>query len=242
MAKKTKNTEPELNLEPTTEPAAEPTTEQKGGERGRPRKYDYDGDNFYYAIEALATRGYYDKEIADEMHLEPDVFSTMKVGRYRGWTKEENERRSKRIRETLDRARRKTNSLIRSTYLKMALGAKKIVNVVRRYVEDRCECGGRDPQCPYCGGTGKVVTEKAIVQETEAEMPPNMQALAMWLHHHDPEWVKGEAGATESINIEETHTGIDIDKWIEGMAADKSLIKEQRDAIKENENPSSDKE
>ena len=64
---------------------------------GAARKHDYDSNDFYLAIEALATRGYYDKEIADELNLGQDVFSAMKGGRYTGWNKEENERRSKRI-------------------------------------------------------------------------------------------------------------------------------------------------
>lgn len=198
-------------------------------------KHDYDSEDFYLAIEALATRGYYDNEIADELKLDPDVFSTMKVGRYRGWTEEENERRSKRIRETLEHARRKTNSLVRSTYLKMALGAKKLVNVTRRYIEDRCECGGHDNSCPYCGGTGKVVTDKAVIQETEAEMPPNMNALSVWLHHHDPEWVKTENGASEQQALTGTKKGINIESWIKAMIEDKDLTAQQKAALNENE-------
>lgn len=201
----------------------------------RKPNHDYDSENFYLAIEALATRGYYDKEIADELGLDPDVFSTMKVGRYRGWDKEQNETRSKRIKETLNKARRKTNSLVRSTFLKMALGAKKVVNVTRRYIEDRCECGGQDPMCPYCGGTGKVVTQKAIVQETEVECPPNMQALGLWLHHHDPEWVATESGATETQDVAETHKGINIAEWISAMTKDKELKKESEKENAKNE-------
>lgn len=200
------------------------------------KKHNYDSNDFYLAIEALATRGYYDKEIADELDLNPDVFCQMKGGRYPGWNEKENEERSQRIRETLAKARRKTNSLVRSTYLKMALGAKKLVNKTRRYVEDRCECGGHDPMCPYCGGTGKVVTEKAVIQETEAEMPPNMQALAVWLHHHDPEWVSTEGGASEQADITKTHKGIDIVEWISAMTTDKNLLtQQQKEAMRENE-------
>lgn len=200
------------------------------------KRHDYNSDDFYLAIEALATRGYYDKEIADELDLHPDVFCQMKGGRYRGWNEKENEERSERIRETLTKARRKTNSLVRSTYLKMALGAKKLVNRTKRYVEDRCECGGNDPLCPYCGGTGKIVTEKAVIQETEAEMPPNMQALSVWLHHHDPEWVATEGGATEHADVKETHKGIDIVEWISAMTTDKNLLtQQQKEAMRNNE-------
>lgn len=201
----------------------------------QPPKHDYNSADFYLAIEALATRGYYDKEIADELNITPDVFGKMKNGNYAGWNQEENEERSKKIRETLAKARRKTNSLVRSTYLKMALGAKKLTNTTRRYIEDRCECGGQNPQCPYCGGTGKVVTQKAVIQETEAEMPPNMQALALWLHHHDTEWVATENGATETADVKETHKGIDIVEWISAMTTDKNLTDQQKAALKDNE-------
>jgi hypothetical protein len=203
-------------------------------QRGRPPKHDYQSDDFYLAIEALAIRGYYDNEIADEMHLHPDTFGRMKAGQYTGWNEEENALYGERIRKTLEKARRKTNSLVRSTYLKIALGSKKLVNTTRRFVEDRCECGGQDPMCPYCGGIGKIVTQKAIVQETEAEMPPNLQALATWLHHHDPEWVKTEGGITETQNVQETKKGIDIVEWITAMTTDKHLTNAQKLTINAN--------
>lgn len=203
---------------------------------GAAPKHNYDSEDFYLAIEALATRGYYDGEIADELNLTYESFSKMKNGNYHGWNEQQNAERSKKIRDTLAKARRKTNSLVRSTYLKIALGAKKLVNTTRRYIEDRCECGGQDPMCPYCGGTGKVVTEKSIIQETEAEMPPNIQALATWLHHHDPEWVSTENGATETADVKETHKGIDIVEWISAMTTDKNLLTEQqKKALKDNE-------
>ena len=158
----------------------------------------------------------------------------MKNGKYDKWSDEENERRGGKIRAVLEIARRKTNSLVRSTYLKMALGAKKLVNTTRRYVEDRCECGGADPHCPYCGGVGKVVTDKCIIQETEAEMPPNMQALANWLHHHDPEWVKTEAGVSEVQEVQEARHGINIEAWVAAMTTDKELTAAQKLAIVDN--------
>lgn len=198
---------------------------------GRYPKHDYESDDFYIALAALARSGYYDNEIADELQLAPEVFSRMKNGKYDKWDEEKRERVSARIRTTLEVARRKTNSLVRSTYLKMALGAKKLTNVTRRYIEDRCECGGQDPHCPYCGGIGKVVTDKCIIQETEAEMPPNMQALATWLHHHDPEWVKTEAGVSDTMEIQEAKKGIDIEDWVTAMVTDKELTATQKLAI-----------
>lgn len=50
----------------------------------RPKKFDYDSDDFYDEILALAMQGLTDAEIADSLadkfgvSLSPDVFSTMK--------------------------------------------------------------------------------------------------------------------------------------------------------------------
>ena len=52
---------------------------------------------------------------------------------------------------------------------------------------------GADKHCPKCGGTGWVtLTDKAVIQEGETELPPNMQAISTLLYHHDPEWRKVE--------------------------------------------------
>lgn len=67
----------------------------------RPKKFDYDSDDFYDEILALAMQGLTDAEIADSLadkfgvSLSPDVFSTMKNGCYANWTEKENQRRSR---------------------------------------------------------------------------------------------------------------------------------------------------
>jgi len=205
---------------------------QKRGVGAKP-KHDYDSNDFYLALEALATRGYYDGEIADEMGLNIDVFGQMKNSRYPGWSEEQRETRGAKIRETLARARRKTNAIVRATYLRAALGTKKLTSKTTRYVEDRCECGGQDPMCPYCGGLGKIITPKAVIQETESECAPNMQALATWLHHHDPEWVKEESGATDAPPPEQ-QTGLNIEAWIEAMQKDRELKEKEENKTTKN--------
>lgn len=192
-------------------------------------KYDYDSDDFYSQLEGYAQRGFTDGEVADAMLINYSTFSHMKNGTYKPWTDEENTRRSERIKDTLIKARRKTNALLRATYLQMALGTKKVTSTTKRWVEDRCECGGADRSCPYCGGTGRVVsTERAIIQETEAQLAPNMQAITTWLYQHDPEWTK----TTKEGAVEETETakGFNIERWIEGMS-----MAEQQDSIEANE-------
>ena len=163
-------------------------------------KHDYAGDKFYEDVFAFAFQGMTDAEMAYSLGLTPEVFSRMKNGKYEGWNEEENDYRSERLSQVLVRARMKVNSIVRGAYLKGALGGKKIKSITKRYVQDRCLCEGKDKECVQCGGTGWVqLTDKAISQETEAELPPNMQALSTWLYHHDEEWRKLES--TSKVDI-----------------------------------------
>lgn len=149
----------------------------------RPPKFDYDSDDFYDEILALAMQGLTDAEIADALgdrfgqSLDPETFNCMKNGNYINWSDEENERRSARLIKVLARGRRKTTSLVRGAYLKGALGGKKVKS--KTVVTRKLRVDG-------------IYTDDLEIQtsETETEMPYNMQALATWLYHHDPEWRK----------------------------------------------------
>lgn len=175
----------------------------------RPRKFDYDGDDFYDEILALAMQGMTDAEIADALQdrfgesLDPEVFSTMKNGCYANWTEEENARRSERLNKVLARGRRKTTTLVRGAYLKAALGGKKIKSktVVRR----RLKVDGAYTD-----------DEEIQTSETETELPYNVQALATWLYHHDPEWRKVQRKQdTDASDVPtDIKKGVDIDAWI----------------------------
>ena len=180
-------------------------------------KYDYDGEAFYKVIAVSAANGMTDAEIADTLELEPETFSRMKNGKYEGWDDAQNERRSLRICQYLARARRKVNALVRSRYLKAALGAIKVKSSQSRRVSQRCSvCGGTDPECEECGGTGvQYLTDKQVITENEQETPPNIQALATWLYQHDEEWRRVQRGQeNEDIPVDIDH-GIDVDRWIE---------------------------
>ena len=183
-------------------------------------KHDYAGDKFYEDIFALAFQGLTDAEVAYSLDLTPEVFSRMKNGKYEGWNEEENEYRGERLSQVLARARMKVNSIVRGAYLKGALGGKKIKSTTKRYVQDRCMCEGKDKECAQCGGTGWVqLTDKAISQETEAELPPNMQALSTWLYHHDEAWRKIERKQDEDADDIPTdiNHGISVSEWIKGL-------------------------
>lgn len=66
-------------------------------------------------------------------------------------------------------ARAQINSVVRQKYLALALGGLKTKAVTRRKVEGD-------------------MAEDVVIQETETELPPNLNALHTWLFHHDEEW------------------------------------------------------
>lgn len=190
--------------------------ENKHG-NGRPLKFDYDSDEFYDEIFALAFQGLTNAEIADALYerfnqsLSPSTFTMMINGSYAAWTEEENQRRGARLLGVLERARRKINSIVRGRYLKAALGGIKTKNVTT--VNRRMRIDG-------------VLTDDEEIQTstTEFESSPNVQALSVWLHHHDKEWRMKEGIVEEDYadnnldpqgvptNIER---GIDIASWID---------------------------
>lgn len=190
--------------------------------KGRAPKFDYDGDEFYEEIYALAMQGLTDAEIAYALGdrfgqtLDPDVFGKMKNGNYNGWDADGNARRSARLCRVLARARSKINGIVRGAYLKSALGGKRLSSKVVSYVRQRCTCMGQDDSCPRCGGTGYLyLTDKQVVQESESELPPSQQAMSTWLFHHDPEWRKIQRGSDDDDGIpKDVKRGVDIDKWI----------------------------
>lgn len=147
-------------------------------------KFDYNGDEFYMEIMALAMKGLTDSQIAFSLEekfgetLTEGVFNTMKNGKYDKWTEEENTIRGNRIAKALAHGREKINSIVRGSYLKAALGGKKTRDVAITTRKMRRSDGEE---------SGEIELTRT---ETERELPPNMQALATWLFNHDEEWKK----------------------------------------------------
>lgn len=176
----------------------------------RTPKFDYDSVDWYLEIQRLAFNGATNAEIADGLAdkfkntLCPQTFSEMINGEYKGWTKEENKRRSSKLSEVLARARRKNLFAVRNAYLTAALGGKKLKNKATTKRKLKLPDG--------------TVTDTEDVQttDTEVEMGPNMQALSTWLYHHDPEWRKVERKQDEDANEipKSKEHGISIDEWI----------------------------
>ena len=186
--------------------------ETQGGSKdkgGRKPKFDYDSDDFYREVFALAFQGATNAEIAEMLgetelgqSLSPTAFSLMVNGKYDKWTEEENERRSARLVKELERARRKINFIVRGRFLKTALGGGRTRN--RNTVTRRMRIDG-------------VLTDDEEIQTTESEIeaPPSLQALSVWLRHHDPEWRRIERGEDAGDAPKDIERGIDIEAWID---------------------------
>jgi len=178
-------------------------------------KFDYDGDDFYDEVLALAMQGMTDAEIADALadklgdSLSPERFNCMKNGTYEAWTDEENKRRSERLCKVLARGRRKTLAIVRGAYLKAALGGKKIHS--KTVVHRRLRIDGQYTD-----------DEEIQTSESEQELPYNVQALATFLYHHDPEWRKIERKLdTDASDIPtDIRRGVDVEAWIRKEAED----------------------
>lgn len=58
------------------------------------------------------------------------------------------------------------------------------------------------------------LTGEEEMQVSESELAPNLQAMSVWLYHHDEDWRKVERNQDEYSNLQREN-GIDIDKWME---------------------------
>lgn len=166
---------------------------------GRKPKFDYKSESFLSSIESYAKRGFTDKEIAYTIGLSPQKFS---------------EKKSiySELSEVLARGRATVTAAVRAKYFAMAMGGIKVKSETRRFIQDKCHCGGEDKKCPDCGGTGWItITNKSIVQETINELAPNLQAQSVILYHYDPEWKNVERKQEEE---EENEVDIEESKWI----------------------------
>lgn len=195
----------------------------KPKKKTRPPKFDYESDGFLSYIEELAQKGFTDKNIAFALIQKyGEVLNTTYFYELKNEKDTKTGKPTKRggkISEALARGREKINLFARDTYFKAAIGGKKTKDVYRVFAEYKCECGGSDRECPLCHGTGRVFsTNKAVIQEVEREMPPNLQALGTWLFNHDEEWRKS---VIEGKKLDVTTNGKDIHGNIQVEIIDK---------------------
>jgi len=172
--------------------------------RTRPPKFDYNSNEFYNSIEKMAEKGFTDKDIAWGLvadfgeNLTPQKFSEMK--------NEKNEngeltKRASRISEALARGRARINLAVRSQFLKMALGGKKIKTTTTR-------------KLVLPDGT---ITDTEVVQEVETELAPSLQAQSVWLFNHDEEWKKATIEGKKldvTTNGNDIKGSISVEEWI----------------------------
>ena len=101
--------------------------------------------------------------------------------------------------EVLARGRATITAAVRAKFLAMALGGIKTKSTVVRKLKDQ---------------DGNLTGEEEL-QVSESELAPNLQAMSVWLYHHDEEWRKVERRQDEDADIpKDIDHGIPIDSWI----------------------------
>lgn len=187
--------EEEENIETTQQEEQQTAPEKNKG--GRPPLYDYDSPEFVARVDKLARKGMTDAEIASELGISATTFGRVKT-------------EVLEVSEVLSRARLQINATVRGAYLRSALGGRRVR--VEQYIEKRCACRGKDPDCELCDGTGWITPEQHRVV-TDTELAPSINAQERWLMTHDEEWREkssqkidvtsgGKSLAPDKVNIE----------------------------------------
>ena len=88
-------------------------------------------------------------------------------------------------RQVLARGRATINATVRAKFLAMALGGIKTKSTVVRKLRD---------------SEGNL-TGKDELQVSARELAPNLQAMSVWLYHHDEDWRKIERKQDEDADI-----------------------------------------
>ena len=153
---------------------------------GRKPKFDYRGEEFLSQVETYAKKGFTDREIAFALGLNPTYFYEMKA-------------KYAEITDLLARGLATITAAVRAKFLAVALGGIKTKSTVVRKLKDQ---------------DGNLTGEEEL-QVSESELAPNLQAMSVWLYHHDEEWRKVERRQDEDADIpKDIDHGISIDSWI----------------------------
>ncbi|MEG1693453.1 MAG: hypothetical protein RR312_08695 [Bacteroidales bacterium] len=154
---------------------------------GRKPMFDYAGEEFLANVEKLAKKGLTDREIAFVVGISPQTFCEKKA-------------KYLELLEVLTRGRAAITAAVRAKFLAMALGGVKTKSITKRMVKTK--------EGEYTGETE--------VMSSESELAPSLQAMSVWLYHHDEEWRKVERKQDESASDipQDIKKGIDIDSWI----------------------------
>lgn len=158
----------------------------------RTPKHDFENDeSTLLIVEGLARDGLDNKDIAKYFNYDEAYFSVLV-----------NKPLSK-LSKALKKGRQPLETMIENSLFRRAYGGIKVTTQVRRFIEEPCECLGKDKTCKRCKGTGKIlITDKELVQETITELPPDTGAAALWLKQKKPAiWNK------QPIRIDQTTDG-----------------------------------
>lgn len=137
-------------------------------------------------METYAKKGFTDREIAFALGLSPQTFC-------------EKKNEHSELCEVLARGRATITAAVRAKFLAVALGGIKTKSTVVRKLKDQ---------------DGNLTGEEEL-QVSESELAPNLQAMSVWLYHHDEEWRKVERRQDEDADIpKDIDHGISIDSWI----------------------------
>lgn len=137
-------------------------------------------------METYAKKGFTDREIAFAIGLSPQTFC-------------EKKNEHSELCEVLARGRATITAAVRAKFLAVALGGIKTKSTVVRKLKDQ---------------NGNLTGEEEL-QVSESELAPNLQAMSVWLYHHDDEWRKVERRQDEDSDIpKDIDHGISIDSWI----------------------------
>jgi hypothetical protein len=126
--------------------------------------------------------------LAKKGHTDTEIAITLGITPATFW---ENKAKYPAMSEALARARAQVNAIVRQKYLATGLGGLKTKTITRRVI-------GGDVE--------------DIIQEVEAELPPNPSVLSQWLYAHDPEW---KAMVDESKKLDITSNGKDLNPQIQ---------------------------
>jgi len=164
-------------------------------------KYDFTDQDNLLIVEGMARDGLDNKDIAKYFDYTEAYFSTLINSK-------------SELSKALKRGRKPLEIVVENSLYRRATGLK-VKTQVRRFIEKQCDCGGKDSDCLYCDGTGKIVTNEETVQETITELPPDTGAAALWLKQKKPDiWnkqpVKMEMNA--DVNLKGS---IPIENWLE---------------------------
>ena len=161
-------------------------SKSRKGKGGRKPKFDYTSEDFLSLVESYAKKGFTDKEIAFAIGISHETFC-IKKNEY------------SQLSQVLARGRALLTSTVRAKFLAMALGGIKTKSTVVRKLKDM---------------EGNLTGEEEL-QVSESELAPNLQAMSVWLYHHDEDWRKVERKQDEDADIPtDIDHGISIDSWI----------------------------